>query len=105
MKKFIFNNPNYINYDVPRVEEIRAFCTKSPIKRDCTENLLPLTAGQELEFYRSFFKALNISFVYAASKALTKASSTADGHFLVGSKLLKKEQKKRQPLNTMRHFH
>lgn len=69
------------------------------------ENVLLLKVVQELEFYRSFFKALNISLVYTVSKIMTKAPSIADGHFLVCYKLLrKKERKKRQPLNTMRHF-
>lgn len=34
-----------------------------------------------------------MTLVYAVSKILTKASSTADGHFLACYKLLKKEKK------------
>lgn len=61
-----------------------------------------LTVVQYLKFYQHFFKALNIHLVYAVSKITTKAPSKADGHLLLHSKLLK--GKKRQPLNTMRHF-
>lgn len=65
-------------------------------------NDLLLTVVQYLKFYQRFFKALNINFVYAVSKTMTKAPSRADGHLLVHSKLLK-EKKKRIKKTTIKH--
>lgn len=64
-------------------------------------NALLLTVVQYLKFYWCFFKALNINLVDAVSKITTKAPSRADGHFLVGSKLLKGKKKKEEKKTTI----